>query len=62
VLFNEPVGSLNSILSNNNLICELNEKDVSQGCRGQRRSQVDRASGAVAPDSRFQGEAKLVEK
>jgi len=61
VLFNEAVGSLNSISSNNNLIRELDKKDVNQSCCGQRRSQMDGVSGAVAPDSRFQGAEKWME-
>jgi hypothetical protein len=61
VLFNDAVGSLNYILSKNNLIRELNEKDVEKYCRGQRRSQEGGASGAVALDSRFQGATKWVE-
>jgi len=48
------------MLSNNDLIRELNEKDVKEGCRGQRRSAVCGASDAIAPDNRFQLAAKLV--
>jgi len=43
------------------LIRELKEKDVKEGCRGQRRSEVGGVSDAVAPDDKFQGAAKLVE-
>jgi len=61
VLLNDALGSLNSILSNNNLIREFNGKVVKGGCRGQRSSLVGGASGSVAPDSRLQGAAKWVE-